>query len=82
MRAMVWEVHEGVEVEDRGYKKRRLQGNFGHSKNAFGRMGRRVIRKRPSKENKDIVCGVGGGDYILWRPKGRGIISLITEGDN
>ena len=35
----------------------------------------------PSKENKDIMCGGDGGNWILWRPKGGGIFPLITEVD-
>ena len=81
MRAMVWEVHERVKVEDECYKKTRLRGKIGCSKSAFGLMGRRVGRSRPSKEKKDIMYGGGSGNWILWRPKGGGSFTLIIEGD-
>ena len=35
-----------------------------------------------SKEKKDIVYVGDGGDWILWRYKGGGSISLVTEGDS
>ena len=79
-RTMVWEVHERVKVEDGGYKNTRLRRNLGRGKSAFGRMVRKVGSSVPSKETKDIVCGGGSGNWIMWRPKGRGSFPLITEG--
>ena len=70
----------GGQIWGWGYKKTRLWGNFRRDKIAVGRMGRIVGRSRPSNEKKDIVCGGGGGDWILWRPKGRVSLYLITEG--
>ena len=78
-RAMVWEVYEGVKVEDGGYKHTRLWGNLGRDKNDVGRMRRRVGRSGPSKGEK-YLCDGGSSDWILWRPKGKGSLYLINEG--
>ena len=32
-----------------------------------------------TKEEKDIMCGGGGGDWVMWRSKGRGEEVLLTS---
>ena len=46
MRDMVWEVHEGVKVEDGVYKKIILQGNFRRGKNIFWPDGEKSGKER------------------------------------
>ena len=36
----------------------------------------------PNKEEKDVMCGGGSGDWVLWMSKGIGIFPRITEGNS
>ena len=78
-RDMVWEVHEGFQVEYRCHKETTFLCNFKHGKINLGSVGSRVRSSVPTKEEKDIMCGRGGGDWVLWGYKGGGIFPCITE---
>ena len=62
-------------------KRQDFGGNFGRDESTFGWVRSRVGRRGPTKEEKDIMFGGSGGDWVLWRSKGRGSFTHITEGD-